>query len=425
MKFSSRRIVRYIIECAVLLVMGLIIILYANDYKEQRQQEKEKEQAMENQEQNKVFDLWYSYTGYEPYLKEAAKRYEEKTGIKVRITYYTTIDYLEKISSASAEGNGPDMFLLSEDSLQNAVLLGIIEQNYDTDILNEHNYCQKAIKSVTYVEKQYGYPLGFETTVFAANKTYVDNMPDTFDEVKVFADNFNNGDENAGHDYSKVSSILKWDISDILYSYGFLGAYLDVCGEMGDNPTIIDVKNENAIKAGEYYYSLSQYFYTEAEDARYEKVMEEFFNGQIIYTIASADIINRIAESDMNVELSVLPALTDKLSAKAVSVTDIIAVNPFADMKEEAIEFSKFLSYDMADEMFNICGVISTRNIEYENENIDKFIEAYEQSKGLPKLMTTSDYWLKISNITKKIWYGSNVKEELMQLYTELNERIN
>lgn len=422
MSIFRNRKVRVIIEVCVLSVIAVLIILYAGNYKEEAK--KNLSLSEENSESDqKVFDLWYSYTVYEPYLKEAAARYEEETGIKVRLTYYTTIDYLEKISNASTEGNGPDLFLMSEEELQNAVLLGIAEQNYDTDIYNEDNYTLKSMDSIEFVDRQYGYPLGFETTVFAANKTYVDEMPKTFNDVKTFADNFNNGDDS--HDYSNVTSILKWDISDVFYSYGFLGAYLNVGEENGDNPSEIDVNSENAVNAGKYYYSLAEYFYTEAASAEYDNVINEFFEGKIVYTIASADIIARISQSGMSVELSVLPNLTDELKSRAVSVTDIIMVNPFGDMKEEAREFAKLLTYDMAEEMYDICGVISTKKAEYDNSYIDIFLEAYEASVGMPKLMTTSDYWLQVNVAMTNIWNGSDVTEELNKLNTNLDARIN
>lgn len=417
--------IKKILEIIILLGFTFVIILYAKNYK----QDKEKElEAIGNEEQTeKVFDVWYTYTGYEPFLKEAALRYEEENGIKVRLTYYTTINYADKIRSASSEGKGPDLFIVPSDGIQNVVLLGIAEQNYYTDLYNEENYSAKSIDETTYVGKQYGYPMGFETTVFAANRTYIDEMPKTFDDIKIFADNFNNSGEEAedAHDYSNVSSILKWDISDFLYNYGFMGKYLNVAGKYGDNPSIIDVNNENAVLAGQYYFSLSQYFFTEAASSKYSNVMNEFFEGKIIYTIASSDIIKRMSESELPIDISVLPNLTNDLESASVSKTDILMVNPFADMKEEAREFAKFVTFDMAQEMYDLCNIISTKNIVYDNENLNIFLKAYEKSATLPKLMTTSDYWLKVNNVLSNIWKGEDVSNQLNTLHDVFNNQIN
>lgn len=421
-----KRIHRFIIEAVCLLLITFFIVIVAMDNKSLKKDETAEDSG------NKVFDLWYSYTGYETYLKEAAKRYEAKTGVKVRLTYMTTLDYLDKIHELSSKGEGPDLFLMSEESLQNAILLGIVDQNFDDKLLSISNYGEKALDSITYADKKYGYPLGFETSVMVTNMDYTNKVPNSFDEIKNYADSFNNQqedeetkEEESSVDYSKVTDIFKHDVNKILLNYGFLGAYMNVGGPYGDNSEVIDVNNSKAIAAGEYYYSIAEYFYTELSEISYDDIMNDFFDGKIVYTLATTDVIQRIAQSDMNVKLSVFPKLSDTLNSKQASVTDIIMVNPYADMKDEANEFAKLLSYDMAEEMYDICGIISTRNIEYENENLNIFYDAYEMSTGFPKLMTTADYWLKVTNVMKNIWTGENVTEKLNELFESLDTRIN
>ena len=406
------------------MIVAFIIISIAKSHSEEsKESEKETETETEIQtqlteEREKVFEVWYSYTKYEPYLKKMAEEFEAETGIKVKLTYYTSIDYLNKISARSMDGNGPDIFLISEDNLQNAVLLGIAEQNTE---LSGDDYLEKAIQATVYDGKNYGYPLGFETSVFVANKKYVKKMPKTFDEVKEFADNFNGEDNDK---YADVSSILKWDVSNALYSYGFLGNYLNLGGENGDNEAVVDVNNKNAIKAGKYFYSLAEYFYTDVTKTQYNKILNEFSKGKIIYTIASADVIDIIKKNELSVFMSPLPALTEELGTKALSVTDIFMINPFADQKEEARQFAKYVTNDKADKMYENCRIISAKNTTYENEYLNSFVQAYEQSANMPKLMTTSDYWLKISNLVTDIWNGESVKEMLNSLNEELIERL-
>ena len=300
------------------------------------------------------------------------------------------------------------------------------EQNYEDSNVNEDNYLNKSINSITFNKKQYGYPLGFQTAVMAVNMAYVDELPHTFDDIKVFADNFNSEDSDNSHDYSNVESILKWDVKPVEFTYGFLGAYLNVGGEFGDDGAVLDVNSENAIKAGEYFYSLAQYFYMDIDNISYDSVFDDFVNGKIIYTIADTDILKKLNESQVNAELITLPELTDELETKELSTTSILFVNPYADMKEEARDFAGFISYDMADEMYDITGtVISAKKTTYDNKYINSFVEAYEQSVGMPKLMNISDYWIKASAVMEKIWKGSNVSEVLDSFEDELNQRMN
>lgn len=418
---SKERIASIAAQAVILMAVTAIIIVVAVSYKDSK-----KGEHLKADNSLKEFDLWYTEKEYEPYLYEAAKRYEEKTGIKVNLVYCTGIDYLENISEANKNGNGPDLFIGSEADMQKIVYLGLADQNYDDSVVNKENYLEKAISSITFNNKQYGYPLGFQTSVMAVNMAYTDTLPSTFDNIKVFADNFNSEESENSQSHANVENILKWDVKQIVFSYGFLGEYFNVGGEYGDDTKVLDVNSENAIKAGEYFYSLAQYFYMDIDGITYEGVLDDFLAGKIVFTIADGDIIKKLKESDANVELMTLPKLTEELDTRELSVTSVIFVNPFGDMKEEANDFAKFISYEMADEMYDITEkFISARKITYDNKYINSFVLAYEKSTGMPKLMCISDYWIKVGAVAEKIWNGSSVQETLASFQEELSQRMN
>ncbi len=421
---SKERIVNIVVQSAVLVAIAVVIIVLAGSYGKNKKDDSIQESESEKTE--KEFNLWYCHEKYEPYLNEAATRYEEKTGIKVNVIYCSGLDYLENISDANKNGNGPDLFIESEENMQKIVYLGLAEQNYEDSFVNEDNYLNKSINSITFNKKQYGYPLGFQTAVMAVNMAYVDELPDTFDDIKAFADNFNSEGSDNSHDYSGVESILKWDVKPIEFSYGFLGSYMNVGGEYGDDGTVIDVNGESTVKAGEYFYSLAQYFYMDIDNISYDNVLDDFVNGKIIYTIADTDILKKLNENQVNAELITLPGLTDELETKEVSTTSMLFINPYADMKDEARDFAKFISYDMADEMYDITGtVISAKKITYDNKYLNSFVKAYEQSVGMPKLMYISDYWIKAGTLMENIWKGNDVTELLNSFEEELKQRMN
>lgn len=420
---SRERIASIAAQAVILAAIAVIIIVIAGAY---RDNEKKDTINEENKKSVREFDLWYTDKEYGPYLNEAAARYEEKTGIKVNIVYCTAIDYLENISEANKNGNGPDLFIDSEENMQKVVYLGLARENYEDSIVNKENFLEKSLKSITFNKKQYGYPLGFQTSVMAVNMDYTDTMPATFDDIKVFADNFNSEESENSQSHANVENILKWDMKPIEFSYGFLGAYLNVGGEYGDDGNALDVNSENAVKAGNYFYSLAQYFYMDIDSISYESVLDDFLTGKIVYTIADADIVKKLNESETNVELITLPKLTEELETKELSLTSVLFINPFADMRDEAVDFAEFISYGMADEMYDITGkVISSRRMTYENKYLNSFVEAYENSAGMPKLMCISDYWIKAAMVTEKIWNGSSVQEILNSFQEELSQRMN
>ena len=422
MKKTTKEIVSYLQQTLFLLIVAVFIVFMGEEGKKEKN--RQENQSVNVEDKIKTFDLWYTDKVYEPYFAEMAERYEEETGVKVNLKSCTVIDYFHEISAASADGFGPDLYLMAEENLQTAVLLGIAEQNTDK-IIGEDNYYSKAIKSITYGDKLYGYPMGYDTCLFASNTLYTDVVPSTFDEIKTFAKSFNVEDENGM--YAKVTSVLKWDISDIMYNYPFVGDSINIGGECRDNMDIVDVCNTKAVYALDYYNSLSDYFSIDIDETTYDNVVKEIVSGEIMYSIVSADIIKTLENAENNtIELSIIPDMTENFETRPLSMTDIIMVNPFGDMKEEAYDFARYVSYEHSEEMYGYTGNIGTKKWIYENLDMNLFGQAYEKSVGLPKFMTTSDFWLVLSNMFKDVWNGeSDAFTELYNMQSELMERIN
>lgn len=421
MRRTAKEIMFYLLQVLFLAVVAIVVIFAGKE----RVKERERQMKIMSEKTDiiKVFDVWYTDKGYERYLNDMALRYEAETGVKVNLIYCSGMDYFDEISAANVSGNGPDLYLMDEKNLQTVVLLGIAEQNTDT-VVNEENYFKKAIKTITYGDKLYGYPMGFDTCVFATNTDYASEVPNTFDEIKNFAANFDATAE--GDKYINVSSILKWDISDVMYNYPFVGDSINVGGENRDNPEIIDIHNSKAVYALNYYNSLSNYFHIDAAEASYEQTVNELLNGQIVYTIVSADFVKSLEDSKVkNIKLSTIPDMTSGFETRALSMTDILMVNPFTDMKKEASEFARFVSYSHSEEMYEYTGNIATKKWLYANSNLNMFATAYEESVGFPKLMTTGDYWLILNNMLGKVWVdGSDTSNELYNMQKEIEERL-
>ncbi len=413
-----RKYLNVFVGLIVIILLTVVFINVADKYKKDKISEDEKNA---DDAEETTIDIWYTYKGYESYLKELAAQYEKECGCKVRLTYYTSINYLDKISEASKNGNGPDLFIVSSEHLQNAVLLGIAEQNNYPDIFTTDNFYTKAIDNMTYLNKKYGYPLGFDTSVLLYNKKFVNTVPTSFDEIEEFANNFNNTEEDTNQEFANIEAILRWDVSDFMYNYGFFGSYFSIGGSYGDDPKELSMNNDNAIAAGEYYKSLSQYFYAEISSSNYLLIIDDFLNEKIVYTIASSDIISKLSDREEAIGMMILPSLTNELDTSAISVTDLAIVNPFGDMKDEARKFAKMITFDKAEEMYEKCNIISTKRIDYDNSYINIFTGAYDKSSSLPKLMTTTDYWLKVNNVMYNIWNGNDVKTELDKLNSELD----
>ncbi len=86
-----------------------------------------------------------------------------------------------------------------------------------------------------------------------------------------------------------VEAVFKWDVSDIFYNYFFIGNYISVGGDAGDDPMNINLYNEFAIQCLKVYQQLNQFFSIDTNIVTYEGILEEFLEGKTVFTIATTD----------------------------------------------------------------------------------------------------------------------------------------
>lgn len=297
--------------------------------------------------------FWYSGDELTDYFKTAAVAFHEKNpDVRVIPVLNDSIEYLESINEASLGAEGfPDVYLLSNDSLEKAYLAGLASIVRDSDgVLNEENFSKPALDSVTYKGNKIAYPLFFETTVLLYNKTYLEDwvskvnegllgdsdeygddgewddgegdfdddgfegdddgygtgdsstgktfesgitiddlIPLTFDDIKAFAENYEAPAE--------VEAVFKWDVTDVFYNYLFAGDSLVVGGPAGDDVTQLSIVNENAIASMQFYQDMNQYFSIDASTSEYDEMLKEFLEGKFVFTIVTSDAINKVETS--------------------------------------------------------------------------------------------------------------------------------
>ena len=122
--------------------------------------------------------IWYTDESMADYISAMAVAFHEEYGIRVIPQLHSGLDYLENIYEASVnEEKGPDVFVISNESLEKAYLAGIAGEITNPEgILNKEAFPQTALNAVTYHGKLIGYPYYFETSVLLYNKTYIQEM---------------------------------------------------------------------------------------------------------------------------------------------------------------------------------------------------------------------------------------------------------
>ncbi len=91
--------------------------------------------------------------------------------------------------------------------------------------------------------------------------------------------------------------MFRWDVTDIFYNYFFVGNAIDMGGEAGWDTSRIDIYNENAISNMRAYAALNQFFSIDTSDVEYEKVIDEFISGKLVFTVATTDVVGRLEQA--------------------------------------------------------------------------------------------------------------------------------
>ena len=453
---------------AFLVLVMLFSVLYLGNQK----REQEKLEVFDN---TRTLHVWYTDEALTDYISSMAVKYNEEHGVRVIPTLQSGLELLQKINEASLTSeNYPDLYIASNDNMEKAYLAGLAMEIADEEgVIGLENFPESAMHAVTYQQKILGYPFYYETSALLYNMTYLEDLakkkiqdeldqaakktaeetgqsieeaqaaaviseeemaelvhekvpaliPQTFVGLLEFAENYD-APQN-------VEAVFKWDVEDIFFNYFFAGKYMDIGGMCGDSKDSVDIYNEEAIRALMVYQDLSDYFAIDASDVEYESVIQEFMEGKIVMTTATTDIIKKLDTAKENGEfaydygIAPIPRLNAELNTKSLSVTNTIYVNGYTQMKKEANDFAKYLVVEHAKDLYTATGKIpANKNISYDNPNLDMFMDEYQDSVPMPKLMAISNFWIKMEIMFERIWNGEEVSRELMKLSEDIMTQL-
>lgn len=424
--------------------------------------------------------FWYTDDSLSDYFSSMALKFNEEYNVRVIPVLQSGVEYLENINQQSLYTETvPDLYLIGNDSLEKSYLSGLASVIEDNGLVGEENFSDAAIYAVTYKDKIVGYPYYAETSALLYNKTLLEELantqilaeidtetgeaaqelvdtsedtddlavdtemeelteeelenavaerlptliPSTFEELLTFANSY---DAPAG-----VEAVFKWDVEDVFYNYFFIGNFMNVGGLAGDNEEEISIYNMDAITAMMVYQNLNQFFYIEADDVAYVDVIQDFMDGKILFTTATTDVIgtleNAKAEESFDFEycFASIPELTDELETKNLSVTNTIVINGYSEQKELANQFAQFLAIDNADSVYEKTQKMSAKldgNDAY--PDLTYFVMEYAESVPMPKLMTTSNFWVELEIAFSHIWNGASVTDTLKDLSEQIMTQV-
>ena len=408
--------------------------------------------------------FWYSDETMTNFVNSAAVAFGEREDVIPVLT--SGSEYLEELNRASVgEEQLPDVYIISHDSLEKAYLAGLAEEINDVQgVCDTAHFPEAALSAVSYHGKTVAYPLSFETSALIYNDTYLQEwaaqiaqkdmlgdgtedgvpeensdgiavdetqlaakteeyyanaVPQTMDDILNIADTF---DVPEG-----VEGVLKWDVSDIFYNYWFVGNYMIVGGDAGDDETQINIDNPETVACLEVYKALNQFFFIESDTVSYESVLQDFIDGKTVFTIATTDAAQRLAQAKSVGELAfdygvaMMPDVSAELQSRSMSVTNAVAVNGYSQHKELANKFAAYLVDECADSLYDRTGKVPANlNAAAEEGPLTIFKLEYAESIPLPKMMETGNFWLQLERLFAKVWNGEDVTAQVQELAAQI-----
>lgn len=398
--------------------------------------------------------FWYADEAMSDFFNSAAVVFGEKYGVRVIPKLVSASEYLESINRATLqEAQMPDAYFITNDSLEKAYLSGLaVEITDENKLVTENNFSKAALDAVTYKGKMVAYPVTYETTALLYNESFLQEwalqqvtreaedagvtydeatllakrdelmltaIPSTIEEMLLMSDSFDPPET--------VEGILKWDVSDIFYNYHFVGNYMVVGGDCGDDKTNINVNNPEAIACLEVYKALNQFFYIESDLVSYESVVQDFLDGKLVYTIATTDAVAMVEKAIQegtfayNYGVALMPDPTQQLKGRSLSVTGTVAINGYSQNRDLANKFAAFLTGEYASDLYTRSGKCAA-NIKVASaySALDIFRSEYAESVPLNKMVETSNFWVQLEILFSKVWNGGDINALVAQLEQQL-----
>ncbi|MBR0092788.1 MAG: extracellular solute-binding protein, partial [Lachnospiraceae bacterium] len=221
----------------------------------------------------------------------------------------------------------------------------------------------------------------------------------------------------------EVDGVFKWDVTDIFYNYFFIGDYMNAGGPAGDDISMLDLYNTEMISCMKAYQKLNEYFAISAEEVSYNQIIEDFIAGKMVFTVVTSDAERRIREAQNDGSCTFtygaapVPGLNEYYGTRTMSVTECVVVNGYSEHPEESAAFAEYLIANTDETIFRQAGKLPARkNVAYEMPNLNVFFSVYERSVPMPKMIETSNLWMRLEIAFTQIWNGADCNETLKEL---------
>jgi arabinogalactan oligomer/maltooligosaccharide transport system substrate-binding protein len=259
--------------------------------------------------------------------------------VQVHYENVGSVDTRGKVSLDGPAGIGPDIFIMPHDHMGNAVIDGICEPipadlraHYQTVILDA------SLQTCTAEGELFAIPISTENIAFFYNKDLLGDtpVPTSFEEIKAFADTYNNAQTN--------KYALRWQVDDSYHNYFFLTAFgMSVFGPSRDDYKRPGFDSDAARQGVEFHHSLRQYFNVNVADTTWDNTVGAFQRGEVPFTITGPWAIGDAKKNGVNFGVAKIPTMGGN-QPRCFSGNIVVAVSSYSNNPDAAFAFADYLA---------------------------------------------------------------------------------
>ncbi|MDE6905815.1 MAG: extracellular solute-binding protein [Lachnospiraceae bacterium] len=339
--------------------------------------------------------LWFYGPENKEFFENCADSFQEETGVLVKVKEQQSFNYFSGVYEASKSGElTPDVYLLPGEQLEQAYYTQILAEN---QVSFPEDCAEMAANTCSFLDdgKYYGYPLYFNTSVFAYRKDYFETAPASIQEIIDYSLEHEPGEG--------VEKLLEWDLSDPRCNYAFLGSGITFSKEEGCvYPAYEEEVYENCKT---FFGNLTAVIALDEEEPGSRKVAEDFAGGRTVAALLSPEELGELEE---NWGVEKLPKLNDELSMCPVSETTVLCVNGVTEHAGAAQDFAAYASsLSWEEKLSDMTGHFPVIKTALKGGLQETAFLQYEEGRKKPQGLNVTDFWVKFQSQALKVWHDS------------------
>lgn len=354
--------------------------------------------------------VWESTAGPDEFIKQAGTAFTEKyPNITIEYVNVELADTTTQIALDGPAGVGPDLFAAPHDKLGELVAGGhVLATENASDVTSKVlGACSTAL---TYDGTMYGYPVSAETYALFYNKDLIseDQVPKTWDDLKVFSEKF-----NAEHN-NQYGFMM--DVANGYYTIIFTTSEDNrLFGPDGTDTTNTNINSKASVEGMKFFQTLRTALNIPAADLTTAACDSAFSSGNAALYITGLWNVANFEGAGINFGVAALPSLPGNDTPSAsFSGTRAMFVSAYSEHPAEANLFAQFLlTEEMQKLRFDITGALPAVNVAVESPYIEGFLKQLDYAFPMPSIPQMNAFWDAMKAASANIWDGADVQAEL------------